>query len=373
MTLSISSQLALLFGCCLAMTLQLLAGGNAEGAERTYCYVSVSEQNRIATFSVNPEPGELKFEGETKLDGAPGSLAVNPARTLMYAAVRSKGNVATLKIDPKSGELTPLGSVPVAENPVYVILDQSGRYLLTSYYGAGKFAIYRIGEDGLPLPEPTQLSVTEKNPHSIRGDKSNRYIFVPNTGSDCVLQYVFDTEKGTTVPNAVPKLETGPKTGPRHFTFHPTRDYVYFCNEMGSSVTACRLDPATGRLAILQTISTLPADYANPGNSNADIEITPDGKFLYASNRGHDSLAGYAVDAETGKLTSLGQTPTEKTPREFAIDPSGRFVYAAGQGSGKLAAYTLDQETGALSQFAVYEVGKSPAWVTLVRLPGDAK
>jgi 6-phosphogluconolactonase len=134
-------------------------------------------------------------------------------------------------------------------------------------------------------------------------------------------------------------------------------------------VTAFRLDEKAGTLTALETLPTLPPGFKGK-NTCADIEVTPDGKYLYASNRGHDSLAGYAIDMASGKLTALGQTPTEKTPREFAIDPSGKYAYAAGQDSGKLASYRIDPGTGKLEALDVYPVGKGPAWVLIVRLPG---
>jgi 6-phosphogluconolactonase len=144
--------------------------------------------------------------------------------------------------------------------------------------------------------------------------------------------------------------------------FHPTLPLVYCDNERGSSVTAYAFDEKTGTLTPGRTVSTLPADFTG-NNTCADIALTPDARFLYASNRGHDSLAGFMVDEKTGALTPIGQFATEKTPRSFSIDPAGRFVYAAGQGSGKLAAYRLDAKSGALERFDTYEVGKEPAWV----------
>jgi 6-phosphogluconolactonase len=193
-------------------------------------------------------------------------------------------------------------------------------------------------------------------------------VFVPHTGPNAIFQFRFDEQTGTLTANDPPKVTTPENTGPRHLAFHPSLNVVYFDNEQGSSVTAFRLDKSKGTLEPFQTLPTLPEGFSE-SNSCADLEITPDGRFLYASNRGHDSLAGFAIDPETGKMTSLGQFPTEKTPRSFNIAPDGKFVYAAGQGSGKLAAYRLDGENGKLTRFATYEVGNGPAWVQVVSLP----
>jgi 6-phosphogluconolactonase len=284
---------------------------------------------------------------------------------MLYAAVRSNGRVVALKIDPKTGGLTEVGSTPVLDNPVYIAVDHTGHYLLTTYYGAGKVAVYPIDSDGRVNPEATQILEAEKNPHSILMDRSNRCVLVPNAGSHVVLQYAFDAKTGKLAPAEPAKVTSPAGTGPRHVIYHPKKDFVYVVNETNSSVTAYRFDPSKCTLEALETHSTLPKEF-DGRNSCADIEITPDGKFLYASNRGHDSLAGFAVDAETGRLKPLGQTPTEKTPREFALDPTGRYVHAAGQESGKLATYRLDSQSGALEPLGVQLVGKGPAWVLLI-------
>jgi 6-phosphogluconolactonase len=155
--------------------------------------------------------------------------------------------------------------------------------------------------------------------------------------------------------------------GPRHYCYHPTLDCVYFDNEQASSVTAYHLNPATGTLASFQTLSTLPADFEGQ-NTCAQIHITPSGKYLYAANRGHDSVACFVVDMASGRLTGLGQQPSEPIPRTFGIDPQGRYLFAAGQGSGRLAAYRIDAQTGALQPLETYEVGKRPMWVMVLKL-----
>ncbi|MCH8829465.1 MAG: beta-propeller fold lactonase family protein, partial [Planctomycetes bacterium] len=195
------------------------------------------------------------------------------------------------------------------------------------------------------------------------------FVYVPNPGADQILQFRLDGESGKLMPLKPAVVKTEPGTGPRHFFIHPKKPFAYCCNEKGSSVTGFSFDPQTGRLKAFQTLTTLPRGFT-ANNSNADIEITPDGKFLYASNRGHDSLAMYRIDQQTGRLTALGQVPTEKTPREFNIDPTGRFVYSAGQGSGKMVAYRI-QPSGKLKALKTYTVGRGPAWVLFIELPGE--
>lgn len=338
----------------------------AVAAERTMVYISAGGDNRIELFELNAATGQLESRGKLDLEGAPGAMTNDPKRQVLYAGVRSKNSVATLAINQRDGQLKLLGMTTVADNPVYLATDRAGRFLLTAYYGAAKAAIYPIQSDSKIGGEATSLVTTDKNPHSIQIDPSNRYVFVPNTGADKVLQFKFDAATGKIMPNTPAELNTGTDTGPRHFWFHPKADFLYFVNEKGSSVTCCRLDKSNGTLAAFQTIPTLPNDFKG-NNTCAHIESTPDGKYLYASNRGHDSLAIFSIDAESGKLTALGHQPTEKTPRAFAIDPSGSFLIAAGQGSNQLATYRLGAD-GRLQPLAVIPVGKSPAWVQFVKL-----
>jgi 6-phosphogluconolactonase len=194
-------------------------------------------------------------------------------------------------------------------------------------------------------------------------------VFVPHTAPNTIFQFTLDAKTGTLTPAKVPQLRTGERTGPRHLVFHPTKPLAYVINEQGSSVTLCSLDDKAGTLAPIQTVPTIPANFRTD-NATAEIKVHPSGRFLYGSNRGHDSLAVFALDADAGKLTGLGQEPTERIPRSFDLDPSGQYLYAAGESSGKLACYRVDPRTGQLSRFATLEVGKRPWWVLAVPLPG---
>ncbi len=362
--------LLLLAPCLVLMSVSGIAG-LAEKTGRVYVYVSLGGENKIALFEMNPQTGQLTSQRNIPLEGSPGSLAVDSTRKFLYAAIRSANSVASFRIDPQTGGLDHLGTVPVVDNPVYVTPDKKGRFLLTSYYGGGKAAVYPIGKNGAVVGEATAICSTDRNPHSIMVDPSNRFVYVPNTGADKILQYAFNEQTGALSLLSTPEVATASGTGPRHIFFHPTKNYVYFVNEKGSSVTGFHQDRMTGKLKEFQTISTLPSDFSDE-NSCADVEITPNGKFLYASNRGHDSIAGYSIDLSTGRLTSLGQQPTEKTPREFNIDPTGNYLYSAGESSGRMASYQINASTGQLKPLKIYDVGKVPSWVLLVSLPAPS-
>jgi 6-phosphogluconolactonase len=183
------------------------------------------------------------------------------------------------------------------------------------------------------------------------------------------MQFKFDAGTGRLTPNSPLRLEPGELFGPRHYCFHPTLDVVYFSNEQGCSVTAYRLDGATGTLSAAQTITTLPQGYT-ARNTCSQIHLTESGRFLYVGNRGHNSIAGFAVDPATGLLTSAGQVPTEAVPSAFALDPEGNFVFAAGTASNRLASYRINAETGALTPLTAQAVGQRPAAVLVTRLGG---
>jgi 6-phosphogluconolactonase len=205
----------------------------------------------------------------------------------------------------------------------------------------------------------------------MQTDPSNKFAFVPHiagNGPNAIFQFRFDENTGHLTPNSPFKVEPTEHLGPRHFCFHPTQNILYFSNEQGSSVTGYRLDTSAGTLSALQTITTLPAGYAER-NTCSQIQITPSGKFLYAPNRGHNSIACFGIDG-SGRLTALGPVATEAVPSAFSLDPEGHFLFAAGSASDRLASYRVNSDTGALTPLGMYAVGKRPMWVLITRLGG---
>jgi 6-phosphogluconolactonase len=258
-----------------------------------------------------------------------------------------------------------LGTVPLESDPCFISVDRTGRYLLAAYYGAGRVSVHAIGADGVLEAQPVEWFATAPKAHSIHTDRSNRCAFLPHVGeSNRILQFLFHAQTGHLTPNAVPMVVPPEGTGPRHYCYHPSLDCVYFDNEQASSVTAYRFDRQSGTLEPFQTLSTLPEGFEGQ-NTCAQIHITPSGKFLYVANRGHDSIAGFSIDPASGRLTALGQQPSEPIPRTFGIDPQGRFLVAAGQGTGRLAAYRIGAR-GALEPLQSYAVGERPMWVLIL-------
>lgn len=332
----------------------------------TFAYVSLAGDSKIAIYRMDAQSGKLTRTGEVAVEGAPGALAVDPDRKYLFASLRPGKGLASFRIDPGTGQLTPIGKAPVTADAAFVGTDATGRYLLSAYYAAGEVRVHTIQKDGTLGEEPLQTVTTDKNAHSTILDPRNRFVFVPHTGPNAIFQFHFNVNTGKLTPNTEAKVEPMPGTGPRHLRFHPTKPLAYTSDENGSSVSGYSLDGLTGRLSRFQTLTTLPAGFQG-SNTTAEVKIHPSGRFVYISNRGHDSIAGFEVQ-ESGTLRAMGQTPTEKTPRSFDIDPTGRFLYAGGQGSTHMAAYRIDAATGKLTQFDTYEVGKQPAWVLIVPL-----
>ncbi len=350
--------------CLLTMVLFLGAvmGLHAD----TFVYVSMGPEQKIQVFRLDPPDGKLSPVEQVAVQGTPGALGVDPQRRFLFASLRSTSALASFRIDPATGKLKPLGTsaLPSGENAAFVGTDRSGRWLVSASYAAGKVVVHRLGDDGAIATPAVQTATTAKTAHSFVTDPDNQWVFVPHVAANAVWQFRLDAASGKLTEAGKAAGGTA-KAGPRHLAFHPTLQLAFSSDEQGSSITAYRFDSSAG-LKPVETLSTLPADFKGK-NTTAEVKVHPTGRFAWVSNRGHDSLAGFAIDDKTGKLTALGQTPTEKTPRSFEIDPDGRYVLGAGEGSGKLAVYRVDLSSGRLERLHTYDVGKSLTWVQAVK------
>jgi len=347
-------------------------------------YVCLQDDDKIAGFAMNADTGQLTPQADLPVAGGPSVLATSPDRRVLYVGHRTEPAISSFRIDPASGALTRQGSVAAADAPTFLATDRTGKYLLSAYYQGGYAAVHPLGSDGAVGGPPLDRHDTAIGAHAIATDPSNRFAFVPhisrlqdnvleppknNPGPNFIAQFRFDAQSGRLTPNAPFRVEQGELVGPRHYCFHPTRDLVYFSDEQGCSVTVYRMDGTAGTLSTVQRVSTLPEEYSER-NTCSQIHLTPSAKFLYVGNRGHNSIAGFAVDAATGQLTAVGQVPTEAVPSAFCVDPAGDFLFSAGTASGRLAAYRINRETGVLTPLGTDAVGQRPAAVLAVRLGG---
>ncbi len=332
----------------------------------TFVYVSMAPEQKIQVYRLDPQDGKLTAVEAVAVDGTPGSLTLDPKQKYLFASLRSTSKLASFQVDPATGKLTPLNAVslPRGENATFVKTDNTGRWLVTASYAAGKVVVHAIEPDGKLKTPAIQTIATAKTAHNVAIDRDNQLVFVPHVTPNAVFQFKLDPTTGKLTAAGQAKGGTA-EAGPRHLAFHPTRPLAFTSDETGSSITAYAFEPGKG-LTPTQTLSTLPADFKRP-NTTAEVKVHPSGKFVWVSNRGHESLAGFAIDGETGRLTALGQTPTEKTPRSFEIDPSGHWLFGAGEGNGKLAVFAIGGD-GQLTRRHTLDVGKSLTWVLAVRL-----
>ncbi len=339
----------------------------------TYVYISLQREDRIALYALSPDTGGLTRRTEFPLSGMPAPLAVDPQRRFLFAGRRHPGGfgLTSYAIDRATGRLNEICGVPLEGDPVHISVDRTGRYLLSAHYYQARVGVHRFSEDGSLDATPIEWRETGIGAHCVQTDPSNRYAYVPHisegahTGVNAIFQFRFDQLTGKLSPCDPDRAIPNAPEGPRHVCFHPNLDVVYSSNEQGCSVTAYKFDRASGTLSPFQTAPTLPDGYSER-NSCSQIQITPSGKYLYAPNRGHNSIAGFAVDGADGTLTPLGQTPTEDIPRAFSLDPSGNYLYAAGLESARLASYRVNADSGALEPLEIYPIGQGPMWVLVV-------
>ena len=353
----------------------------------TFVYVSNADDGDIGIYSMQAD-GKLLPGARVKVASVVMPLAVSPDRRFLYAASRSKPfSVHAYAINPGTGALTHLSTTPTAESFPYISLDRTGRFLFGASYGAHLVSVNAVGADGRVAAEPLQVIPVGRNAHSIRVDESNKFAYVPTLGSDQIFQFIFDAKSGRLISNTPSVYLMKPSTGPRHFVTSGDNRFMYVLSELQGTVTTFALDAKTGLLSEVSAASGLPPDSKlvtgaprgavgapggpPPRNTDndiwaADIHLTPNGKFLYISERTSSTLATFSVDGASGKLTYLSSTPTEPQPRGFAIDPKGRFLVATGEKSETISVYAIDQTSGALKLLDKVATGKGANWVEIV-------
>lgn len=336
-------------------------------ASRTRAYVSCADSREILVLELDPATGDLALIQKVPAGGMVMPLAVSPDRRYLFAALRSiPYQVASFAIDPTSGHLRPLGTGPLPDSTPYIAVERSGRYLFSASYSGHKIGVSAIGSDGV-VAAAHQVIDSAANAHAIVPDAGGRHVFVPCLGGACIMQLKFDAADGTLTPNQPDRVAQKPGAGPRHFVFHPGGRHAYLFNELDASVTVFAYQTDTGLLAQLQNLSALPPGFAGQPWA-ADIHLTPDGRYLYASERRSSTLAMFAV-ASDGLLTHVDNCATEREPRGFAIAPDGRTLLVVGQASNSMTSYAIDSRSGALRELKKYAMGKNPNWVEIVALP----
>lgn len=345
-----------------------------------------SKSKGIYAFRFDADTDQITSLGLAAETTNPSFLVVHPNGRFLYAVNEiqnykgpNSGGVSAFSIDRATGKLTFLNEVPSrGADPCYITVDKTGKYVLVANYTGGSLAVFPVLKDGKlgeasaflqHIGHGTNPERQEKaHAHSIDLSPDNRFAMADDLGLDELFVYKFDSANGSLTPNNPPFAKLDPGAGPRHFVLSPTGKFAYVIAEMRSTVTAFSNDEKRGTLHRLQTISTLPKDFAGQ-NDDAEIQMYPSGTFLYASNRGSDTITEFAIDPSKGTLTPVEYTPTQgKIPRSFEVDPTGKFLFAANQKSDNIVVFRIDAKTGHLTPTGqVFDVG-SPVCVKFLKI-----
>ena len=339
---------------------------------RTIVYVSCADDKHIAVLGIDPTSGSLNPLATVKVPGtglpSPQSLpfAIAPDRRFLYAALRSEPfPLVTYAIGP-DGMLRQMGVTHLADSMCYLATDATGRFLFGASYGGAKLSINPIGADRI-AQAPSQVVSTPPKAHSVLVDPANHHVYSACLGGDAVICQAFDPATGRLAEAIAIAAHTPTGSGPRHMALSADGRMLYVIAEQGGAILAYARDPATGALRERQRISLLP-DGVAPPVASADLHLTPDGKFLYGSERVTHTLNGFAVAAD-GTLTPVCRVPSEPTPRGFAISANGKYLLCAGLTSGRLATYGIEP-SGVLVRLGAVDVGMGANWVEFLELAG---
>lgn len=361
--------------------------GDGGGAKKDYLvYVGTNvageQDNTIFLYRLSPATGSLTRVSAQHGGPSPTYMTMASGRRFLYAVNETQtwrgaksGGVSAFAVDPHSGDLKLLNQQPSnGASPCYISLDHTGKNALVANYMSGTVSLLPVAADGqlgTPVTDQHEGNGPHKNQngphaHCLIPDPANAFAFAVNLGTDQVYAYRLDAAKGQLTRLPVPAFVTKPGAGPRHLVFHPNGKLAYLVNELNSTVTALAYDAAVGRFRELQTVSALPASYTGE-NSCADIHVAPNGLFLYASNRGHNSIAVFAIDSANGTLAPVQDVDTQgKTPRNFALDPSGRLLLVANQNSNNVVTYRVDPQSGLLTPTGQTVEVPSPMFLQVV-------
>ena len=325
-----------------------------------------STSKGIYAYNMDPTTGALEPTGETAGMKNPSFLTFDPAQKNLYAVSEVEeferspgGSVSAFSIESGTGKMIPINTRPtIGTIPCHLKVDATSTRLVLANYGSGSVVVYPLRDDGGigEMSEFVQHEGSSINPerqqgphaHSVTIGPENRFVYAADLGVDKLFTYQLDIPSGKLTPATSPFARMVDGAGPRHFDIHPNGKRGYAINELNSTITALTLDPDTGALDPVQTLSTIPEGFSGVTHC-ADVHVAPSGKFVYGSNRGHDSIAIFAIDQATGELSLVGYEPTlGKTPRNFAIDPTGTILLAANQDSDSIVTFHIDQDTGEL-------------------------
>ena len=344
----------------------------AEDAPETVVYVSNAGDPSISVLSLDRTKGDVELIEKTSIPGtdepSPTSMpmALSPDRRFLHLALRSLPfTVVTFAIDKENGRLKHVHNAPLEASMAYIAVDNTGRWLLAASYPDGKLTVNPIAEDGRVGTPAAQTLDGLPKAHCIALHPSNEYAYAAVLERDVILQMKFDAATGKLTPNAPGDIAVKSGSGPRHLAFHPGGGFLYLITETTATIGAFAVDKKDGTLKQLQSVDML----ASPPKevAAADLHVTPDGRFLYGSERKTNMLVGFRIDSGKGTLSLAGRSATETTPRGFAIDPRGKFLLSVGLDSHNMTIYAI-RPNGTLEPVKQHAMGKMPNWVEIADL-----
>jgi 6-phosphogluconolactonase len=373
---------------CLAVS---TLGGVSSASARTFVYVSNAQDGDIDGYALDKETGSMVSLGKTKVGKMVMPMAVSPNKQFLYAVLRSQPfSVVTYAVDPVNGTLTQKATAPLPDSMAYASTDATGRFLFTASYGGDKVAVTPIDATGLVESAAIQVIPTGKTAHCILPDHTNKFVYATNLGSSQILQFRFEAKTGKLTPNKPSLMKSRPENGPRHIAFSPDNKYLYVIHELTGNIAQYSINKNNGTLTEIGYTASVPSDSgllpgvtrAAAGASTnaavvddkpriwaADLQITPNGRFLYASERTGSKIALLSVTPGSGQPVYVSNYPTETQPRGIKVDPTGTYLVVTGEKSDRLSLYKINQTTGELTLLDRYPVGKDANWVEIVDLP----
>ena len=362
------------------LLLAALLGHHAQAAQ--YLFLSHQKASPLTSFKIHPKTGKLTEHDTLELPGTGGPMTLTRDGKYLYVESqivktghkKPAPHVASVQVIDGKFKLLHVAEIRYRVPGMHV--DETGKWLLGAHYGQGAVSIWNIDAKHHCTGELAYGQETAPRAHFITTDPTGRFVYVPHTEPNAVYQFRLDTQRGRLQPLDPPSAQGPDKDHqyhePRHYAHHPTLDKAYTSNERGGGISLWNYDPKTGQLQLEQTICTLPEGFEGRA-AGADVEVTPDGKFAYMSNRDYtkrpegdpqqDTLAGYRLAPDTGRMTYIDNFPAPHAPRAFCIDRSGQFIFAAGQIDNTLVTYRIEPDTGKLRRLAIQDTAERPIWV----------
>ncbi|MDP3230976.1 MAG: lactonase family protein [Acidovorax sp.] len=329
----------------------------------TLAIVSCADSGELHVLRLS-DSGQLQTTQVVALGGQLMPMALSPDKTQLYVARRSDPlAVISLAVNRAAANLEVLGESALPASMASLHTDRTGRWLFSASYGADMVAVQALDANGQAAAP--SIHATGRHAHCVLADPTNRFVLAASLGGDQLHRYQFDADTGQLTPLNAPVFPMPAGTGPRHLCFNQRGDRLYVLGELDACLHVLSFDPTTGAMASLQTVATLPPGFAGKA-WGADLHLTPDGRWLYSSERNSHTLAGHAVDSRTGQLNPVGHWPTQATPRGFAVTSDSRFLLVAGQTSHQVGVHAIDSASGALTLVGEHAVGLNPNWVEVV-------